>query len=80
MLKKKLNRDKFYGFTIPITSVYMSDDYLANDKTAPMMLNFFPDSPQEILKLPVEKEGAMLHCVRIEETENNSIEYYGESN
>jgi 6-pyruvoyltetrahydropterin/6-carboxytetrahydropterin synthase len=32
------------------------------------------------LKLPVEKEGAMLHCVRIEETENNSIEYYGESN
>ena len=30
------------------------------------------------LKDPVEKEGAMLHCVRIEETENNSIEYYGE--
>jgi 6-pyruvoyltetrahydropterin/6-carboxytetrahydropterin synthase len=30
------------------------------------------------LKDPVEKEGAFLHCVRIEETENNSIEYYGE--
>jgi len=29
------------------------------------------------IKVPVEKEGAMLHCVRIEETENNSIEYYG---
>ena len=29
------------------------------------------------LKLPVEKEGAILHCVKIEETENNSIEYYG---
>jgi 6-pyruvoyltetrahydropterin/6-carboxytetrahydropterin synthase len=32
------------------------------------------------LKGPVEKEGALLHCVRIEETENNSIEYYGEEN
>jgi 6-pyruvoyltetrahydropterin/6-carboxytetrahydropterin synthase len=29
------------------------------------------------LKGPVEKAGAQLHCVRIEETENNSIEYYG---
>jgi 6-pyruvoyltetrahydropterin/6-carboxytetrahydropterin synthase len=25
----------------------------------------------------IEKEGAYLHCVKIEETENNSIEYYG---
>jgi 6-pyruvoyltetrahydropterin/6-carboxytetrahydropterin synthase len=25
----------------------------------------------------VEKTGAKLHCVKIEETENNSIEYYG---
>jgi 6-pyruvoyltetrahydropterin/6-carboxytetrahydropterin synthase len=29
------------------------------------------------LKLSIEKEGAILHCVKIEETENNSIEYYG---
>ncbi len=29
------------------------------------------------LRLPVEKEGAELHCVKIEETENNYIEYYG---
>ncbi len=29
------------------------------------------------LKSPIEKEGAMLHCIKIEETENNSIEYYG---
>jgi len=29
------------------------------------------------LKPSIEKEGAELHCVRIEETENNSIEYYG---
>jgi 6-pyruvoyltetrahydropterin/6-carboxytetrahydropterin synthase len=30
------------------------------------------------LKDPIEKEGAWLHCIKIEETENNSIEYYGE--
>lgn len=29
------------------------------------------------LKTAVENEGASLHCVKIEETENNSIEYYG---
>lgn len=29
------------------------------------------------LKPEIEKEGASLHCVRIEETENNSIKYYG---
>jgi 6-pyruvoyltetrahydropterin/6-carboxytetrahydropterin synthase len=29
------------------------------------------------LKPFIEKEGAILHCVKIEETENNSIEYYG---
>lgn len=29
------------------------------------------------LKSPIEKEGAYLYCVKIEETENNSIEYYG---
>jgi 6-pyruvoyltetrahydropterin/6-carboxytetrahydropterin synthase len=29
------------------------------------------------LKPVIEKEGAFLHCVKIEETENNSIEYYG---
>ncbi len=25
----------------------------------------------------IEEKGASLHCIRIEETENNSIEYYG---
>ncbi len=29
------------------------------------------------LKTAIEKEGAELHSVRIEETENNYIEYYG---
>ena len=30
------------------------------------------------LKPAIEREGAHLHCVKISETENNSIEYYGE--
>ena len=29
------------------------------------------------LKADIEKEGAVLHCVKIEETENNIIEYFG---
>jgi 6-pyruvoyltetrahydropterin/6-carboxytetrahydropterin synthase len=29
------------------------------------------------LKPAIEKEGAVLHCVKVEETENNFIEYYG---
>ena len=29
------------------------------------------------LKPHIEEKGAMLHCIKIEETENNSIEYYG---
>jgi 6-pyruvoyltetrahydropterin/6-carboxytetrahydropterin synthase len=31
----------------------------------------------EELRPSIEREGATLHCVKIEETENNSIEYYG---
>jgi 6-pyruvoyltetrahydropterin/6-carboxytetrahydropterin synthase len=29
------------------------------------------------LKPVIEKEGAFLHCVKIAETENNFVEYYG---
>lgn len=29
------------------------------------------------LEETIRNEGAILHCIRIEETENNSIEYYG---
>jgi 6-pyruvoyltetrahydropterin/6-carboxytetrahydropterin synthase len=29
------------------------------------------------LKSAIEKEGAVLHCIKIGETENNTIEYYG---
>ncbi|MFC2137181.1 6-pyruvoyl tetrahydropterin synthase family protein [Bacteroidota bacterium] len=29
------------------------------------------------LKKPIEKLGCQLHCIKIEETENNYVEYYG---
>lgn len=29
------------------------------------------------LRAPLASEGALLHCIRVEETENNFIEYYG---
>jgi predicted alpha/beta hydrolase len=53
MLNRKLRMDKFYDFTIPITAVYISDDYIAYDKTVPLMMKFFPNSPQETYKLSV---------------------------
>jgi 6-pyruvoyltetrahydropterin/6-carboxytetrahydropterin synthase len=34
----------------------------------------------DILKPKIEKAGVLLHCVKIEETENNYIEYYGQNN
>lgn len=50
-----LQQDKFYQFTRPITSIYMSDDFIANDKTVPLMMKFFPNAPQSILKLSVKE-------------------------
>jgi 6-pyruvoyltetrahydropterin/6-carboxytetrahydropterin synthase len=29
------------------------------------------------LKTEIEEEGAQLHCIKIEETENNFVKYYG---
>lgn len=54
-IQEKLNVDRFYDFRIPITAVYTSDDFIANDKTVPLMLDFFPNSPKEVYKLPVHK-------------------------
>lgn len=54
-LLQLLQTDKFYEFTTPITALYTSDDYIANDKTVPLMMRFFPNAPQQIIKLAVEK-------------------------
>jgi 6-pyruvoyltetrahydropterin/6-carboxytetrahydropterin synthase len=32
----------------------------------------------KILDPLINGEGALLHCIRLEETENNFVEYYGE--
>lgn len=54
-LKQKLQTDCFSNFTIPITAIYTSDDYIANDKTAPMMQQFFPNAPYKLIKLNVSQ-------------------------
>jgi predicted alpha/beta hydrolase len=54
-LKNKIKSDRFYDFTIPITAIYTSDDYIANDKTAPLMVQFFPNAPWRLIKLEVDQ-------------------------
>ena len=54
-LQEKLNTDKFYDFNVPITAVYLSDDYIANDITAPLMSKFYPNSTFDVLKLQVNR-------------------------
>lgn len=54
-LMQVMQQDKFYQFTVPITAVYTSDDFIANDVTVPLMMAFFPNAPQKILKLPVHE-------------------------
>ena len=52
-LRHKIQSESFSNFTVPITAIYTSDDYIANDKTAPMMQQFFPNAPYELIKLEV---------------------------
>lgn len=47
--------DKFYDFTIPITNICISDDYLGNDQTVSLMLKFFPNAQHTVHKLGVKK-------------------------
>lgn len=54
-LRAYFKADTFNNFKIPITAVYTSDDFIANDKTVPLMMKFFPNAPVEIMKIPVEK-------------------------
>ncbi len=54
-LRQKWKYEKFHRFIKPITAVYPSDDFIANDKTVSLMMEFFPNAPVQILKIPVEK-------------------------
>lgn len=57
-LAEHFNMDKFYSFKTPVISVYTSDDYMANEKTARLMLSFFPNAPSRLIKLQVERYTA----------------------
>jgi predicted alpha/beta hydrolase len=57
-LKQRFNKDKFYDFRVPFTFVYTSDDFIANDRTAPLMRQFFPDAPGHIVKIQVNQHSA----------------------
>jgi len=46
-----LRMDRFYHFTRPVTALYTSDDYIANDKTVSLMMQFFPNAPVNIRKI-----------------------------
>jgi predicted alpha/beta hydrolase len=54
-LQKKFQIPQFQEFNVPITAVYVSDDYIANDKTAPLMQQFFPNTSFQIHKIEVAK-------------------------
>ena len=57
-LKTRIRSDRFYNFNVPITAIYTSDDYIANDKTASLMMQFFPNAPSRLIKLDVRKYTA----------------------
>ena len=54
-LKSEIRSDRFYDFTVPITAIYTSDDYIANDTTASLMMQFFPNAPSRLIKLDVRR-------------------------
>jgi predicted alpha/beta hydrolase len=53
-LQKKLQTNKFYDFKVPITSIYLSDDPITNYKTASSLLELYPNSKTELVKLNVK--------------------------
>jgi predicted alpha/beta hydrolase len=54
-LKASAQQRSYDDFTVPITALYSSDDYIANDKTVAMMMKFYPKAPAQIKKLDVKK-------------------------
>ncbi|MEC7263653.1 MAG: hypothetical protein VXW38_07925 [Bacteroidota bacterium] len=54
-LKKEIGMDKFYNFKRPIMAFYLSDDYIANDRTAALMMHFFPNAESHLIKIDARK-------------------------
>lgn len=46
-------KDYFEDFRIPMVSVYISDDYIANTQTARLLLDFFPHANRRLHQLAV---------------------------
>ena len=54
-IEKQTGKDRFYNISIPLHSIYMSDDFIANDKTVPLMTKFFPNAQHITTKIVVKK-------------------------
>lgn len=50
-VNQQLHMDRFYHFTKPVTALYTSDDYIANDRTVSLMMQFFPNAQVQIRKI-----------------------------
>jgi predicted alpha/beta hydrolase len=53
-VQNKLQTDKFYDFKVPITSIYLSDDPITNDKSVSSILELYPNSNSNLVKLNVK--------------------------
>ena len=56
-LQETTGQDRFYGFRVPITAIYTSDDYIAGDKTVAALLDFYPDAPHRTVKVHPDEIG-----------------------
>lgn len=54
-IEKQTGKERFYDISIPLHSIYMSDDFIANDKTVPLMTNFFPNAQHFTHKIMAEE-------------------------
>jgi predicted alpha/beta hydrolase len=48
-LQQHIGQTTFTDFTAPITAVHTSDDYIANKKTVPKLLEFYPNAPNKTI-------------------------------
>lgn len=56
-LKEHTRQAIFTDFTAPITAIHTSDDYIANKKTVPALLDFYPASTHKIICIKPSDHG-----------------------
>jgi predicted alpha/beta hydrolase len=54
-LLNNYKKSVFTDFNIPITAIYTSDDYIANHKTVPSLLSFYPNAPQKMIAINIKQ-------------------------